>query len=789
METRRRQVRGLALADVLPQPVWTARPDGTVDYANPFWRAFTGFSTEASLGNGWAAAVHPDDVAAVMGRFRAAAETARPYEVEYRFRRADGAYLWHLARVAPIPGSGNSAAGWVGAAVDIDARRRAEEALQASESGFRDLVDHVNDIVYTLSLDGVVGMVNAAVDRVLGYRPEELVGRSIETLVRPEELVRSRGMLARKLAGGERSLYDLGVVAKDGRRVTLEVNTRVVEGHGRPPAIHGIARDVTEQRAAQAERRRRERQAELAAAVAVALTALLPFADQMQRCAEAVVAHLDAAFARIWTLDADDPAVLVLRASAGRYTHLDGPHGRIPVGAWKIGRIAARRRPHLTNDVGGDPEISDRAWAEREGMVAFAGYPLLVGERLLGVLGLFARHPLEDPTLGVLGSAAHMIAVGIARAESETARTALLLRAEAARAHAEAAEARYRGLFEGVADAILVADAGRRYRDANAAAAALLGYGREEIRDLRVEDVVAAGPDWTAAEFGRFPAEGSWQGELELRHKDGTSIPVEARATVVDLPGGPVNISAVRDIRARRAGEREQQEFLEAVSHDLKNPMTVMRVQVQLLRRGVARDRVDGRRLAEALATMETAARQMEAQLNELQDAARLRSGNPLELRAVATDLVALATDAAAAARAGTARHQLAVESTEPGIVGLWDPLRLRRVVDNLLGNAVAYSPRGGPVTVSVRREHGPDGSWAVLTVADAGLGIPAADLPHVFERYRRGANVGRRTTGSGIGLAGVRRIVEQHGGTVGAESREGHGSAFSVRLPLAGPG
>ena len=76
------------------------------------------------------------------------------------------------------------------------------------------------------------------------------------------------------------------------------------------------------------------------------------------------------------------------------YTHLDGAHGRVPVGKFKIGLIAAERRPHLTNSVAGDPRVGDQEWARREGMVAFAGYPLLVEGRLVGVLSMFARAPL-----------------------------------------------------------------------------------------------------------------------------------------------------------------------------------------------------------------------------------------------------------------------------------------------------------------------------------------------------------------------------------------------------------
>ena len=130
--------------------------------------------------------------------------------------------------------------------------------------------------------------------------------------------------------------------------------------------------------------------------------------------------------------------------------------------------------------------------------------------------------------------------------------------------------------------------------------------------------------------------------------------------------------------------------------------------------------------------------------------------------------------------------HRVQVQVINPRVVGEWDADRLDRVVANLLSNAVKYSPDGGDITVSVREERDGDSGWGVVTVRDEGLGIPAHDLPHVFERFHRGSNVVDRISGTGIGLAGARQIVEQHGGSITVESREGEGSTFSIRLPLA---
>ncbi|HEY8694521.1 MAG TPA: sensor histidine kinase, partial [Chloroflexota bacterium] len=126
-------------------------------------------------------------------------------------------------------------------------------------------------------------------------------------------------------------------------------------------------------------------------------------------------------------------------------------------------------------------------------------------------------------------------------------------------------------------------------------------------------------------------------------------------------------------------------------------------------------------------------------------------------------------------------RHRLRVSATAPAVPGVWDVARVHRVVANLLANAIKYSPAGGDVVVLV----GVDGDWAVLAVCDEGLGIPAADLPHVFERFHRGSNV-ERISGTGIGLAGAKDIVELHGGTIAVTSIEGRGTTVAVRLPLA---
>ncbi len=152
------------------------------------------------------------------------------------------------------------------------------------------------------------------------------------------------------------------------------------------------------------------RRARFAGEIGNAIVADTSLTTTLQRCCQAAVDHLHAAFARVWLVDQSEP-VLILVASAGLYTHLNGPHGRVPIGQFKIGKIAAERQAHVTNSVIGDPRVPSQEWARTERMVAFAGYPLVVADRVVGVIAMFARETLTAEDFEALGTAATGISV------------------------------------------------------------------------------------------------------------------------------------------------------------------------------------------------------------------------------------------------------------------------------------------------------------------------------------------------------------------------------------------
>ena len=265
---------------------------------------------------------------------------------------------------------------------------------------------------------------------------------------------------------------------------------------------------------------------------------------------------------------------------------------------------------------------------------------------------------------------------------------------------------------------------------------------------------------------------------------------------------GPADLAVAEDLARRAAlavdnarlyrqaneALRVRDDVLAFVSHDLKAPLASMRLHVEMLQdHPLADTRLDGDPVSprERLARIEALTIKMSRLIGTLVDAARSSVDQDVQLQLRPTDLVALANQAIAEQQYLTDCHTLRLAATTPELIGDWDADRLGRVLDNLLDNAVKYTPEGGVITVEVSSVEDVGGAWAVLRVADQGVGIPPEDLPHVFGRFYRARNVVGRIAGTGVGLAAVRHTVERHGGTIEVNSHEGRGTTFTIRLPL----
>jgi PAS domain S-box-containing protein len=227
------------------------------------------------------------------------------------------------------------------------------------------------------------------------------------------------------------------------------------------------------------------------------------------------------------------------------------------------------------------------------------------------------------------------------------------------------------------------------------------------------------------------------------------------------------------NITERKQLERLQQDFVAMASHDLAGPVTVLRARAQLLQRRQAYDE------ASVTAIIEQTQR-MERLIDDLRELVRLETGN-LELRRAPVKLETLAQAAIERMHLQAPEHTLRLITPEFSLDVCVDADRIAQVLDNLLTNAVKYSPAGGVITVSITQAE----SAIHTSIRDQGPGIDPGDIPHLFERfYRAGARAGK--AGLGLGLYISRTLVHAHGGQIWVESTPGEGSTFTFTIPGA---
>src|SRR5258707_1228590 len=311
----------------------------------------------------------------------------------------------------------------------------------------------------------------------------------------------------------------------------------------------------------------RTRLSAVRAEIGMALARQDTLRGMLHTCAEAMVRHLDAAFARIWTLNSDGQE-LELQASAGMYTRLDGRYSRIPLGQLKIGLIAQERRAHLTNDVQNDPRIDNKDWVRDEKMTSFAGYPLVVEDRVVGVMGMFSQRPLTESTLHTLSFLADGIAQGIQRKQAEEK----LRRSEALLAESEQrfrlTIARIPGLVNTMGPSGELESANQRWLDYH-------GKTLQEMKGWETSDVIH--PDdlpRAAAAWKRSVETGQpFENEYRIRRADGVYRWFQGRSLPLRNSEGRIIrwYSLITDIDERKQAEDRLQLLLDVTNKVVSN--------------------------------------------------------------------------------------------------------------------------------------------------------------------------------------------------------------------------
>jgi PAS domain S-box-containing protein len=245
---REKEADFLALTRIMPNHMWTARADGSVDWVNDRATEYFGLTDLAFDSEGWLETIHPDDRATSGHAYLTALRTGNSYETEFRARRHDGAYRWFLARAIPVRDADGAIIRWVGTNTDIHERKLAEDANARDRDRFWQLSQ---DLLVVCDFNGSITAVNPAVTRILGWEEAEFAGHDILTFIHPDDLQRSLTQLVCLTQGQTMQGFENRFRAKDG-------GYRVIAWAGVPEAgrIHSVGRDMTQEHAARRERER-----------------------------------------------------------------------------------------------------------------------------------------------------------------------------------------------------------------------------------------------------------------------------------------------------------------------------------------------------------------------------------------------------------------------------------------------------------------------------------------------------------------------------------------------------
>lgn len=410
------------------------------------------------------------------------------------------------------------------------------------------------------------------------------------------------------------------------------------------------------------------------------------------------------------------------------------------------------------------------------GMLSGVGLPLIVHNNVIGLIFIFRNtrgsFSLNDRKL--LQSFADQAAIAVNNAKLYTQLSNEKQRMDA--------------MLDSVADGILILSVDHVIERANPAFESLYGKHSEEIVGKRYEEVVVFsridhGDRLAIAEAGGWPqsAKSTLYVEGEMIRNGETGIPVGI--TFAPLFSSENNlrniIASFRDISHFRKAEEIKSTFVSVVSHELKTPVALIKGYVSTLRRGDAnwdRDIVE-----DSLAIIEDEADRLAELINNLLDATRLEAGE-FAINAADVSMPTLVNRVVKRFKTQTKKHKFIIDFPENCPIVLIDEGRITQVLDNLISNAIKYSPEGGEIRI--KGEVAPD--KIIVSVEDQGPGIPIGDIPHIFDRFFRSEDAAKNTAGTGLGLYLARAIVEAHDGAIWIDPRSTNGACVLFSLPRA---
>ena len=643
-----------------------------------------------------------------------------------------------------------------------------------------------------MSIDdkGMIVFANPAIATVFGYEPTEVIGKPL-TILMPEYMRKlHEGGFKRYLATGQRHINwqgtELAALRKNGEEFPAEISFGELTRDGHK-VFTGFLRDVSKRKQAEIALRaamdERTRISAFREEIGIALSHQEDLKGILHNCAGAIVRHLDAAFARIWTLSGDGRE-LELQASAGKYTRLDGVHSRIPVGQHKIGLIAQERKPHLTNDVQNDPGVSDKDWARQEKMIAFAGYPLILEDRLVGVMGMFSQNPLSESTVDALSFAAGIIAQGIERKRTEEA----LRRSEAFLA--EGQRLGQIGSYSWRVATNEIKWSKELYRiygfEIGVPVTLELLRTRVHPQDLSLYEAMVENARKGGNNF-------EWHFRLLMPDHSIKYMHAVAQATR-DQDGQLEYIAVIQDVTERRLSEEALEksrselaqmskltnmgEMAASIAHEVNQPLTAVtnngnaclrllanhRLEPDVLRRALEEIVTDGTRASAVIARIRAFLKKKPAEMSEV------------DLNEVIHETVALV-----GRELFENRVRIEYQLAQPLPLVLADRVQMQQVLLNLIMNAIEAMAANEDQFRLIHLDSRINESGELLvSVRDLGVGL-GSEPNRIFTAFYT-----TKTNGMGMGLSISRSLVEAHGGRLWATPNSPRGADFSFTLPIS---
>ena len=693
-------------------------------------------------------------------------------ENEWTYTRRDGSHFSGLLSTNAMHGDEGAISGFVFIVSDITRRKQAESARNEIERRYRALLQNSSDIVAVMDPSGRLQYLSPAVERLLGFEVQELIGRELFDLIHPSDVEAARFAFETIVTqAGYSQPQELRLRKANGESVTTEI---VANNLLHDEVLHGIvlnARDISE-------RSRARSQLEVQNAVARVLADAENLEQTVPEILQVLCNNLDWELSEFWGVDAEKDALdfnyawslpgFDLRAflDISQHTHIQRGEGL-------AGRVWESSTAIHVPDISHEEHFVRRTEVEALSLRTAVGFPIRSRDGVIGVFTLFSlRNRLVDSDLlSMLNTVGAQIGQFIARKRAER--------------QISENEDRYHYLFENSADLILTFAASGAILHPNAAWLRTLGYTHDELTRMTIFDLTAPEDrEHCMSTVQKVLATGSLDDvEMTFRSRDGRQIIAEGSINC-RYSGVTVEYcnAIFQDVTKRREVDRMKNEFISVVSHELRTPLTSIRGSLGLLAGGALRqdpEKAD-RMLSIALKNTERLVRL----INDILDIEKIESGTiALDIQPVdAADLI-LQASATMHPMAEAGKVRLEVLPARGTVFA--DRDRMLQTLTNLLSNAIKFSSAEGRVSIVSERR----GAGLLIRVRDHGRGVPAGKLQSIFERFQQvDASDSRDKGGTGLGLAICRSIVQQHGGAIWVDSVEGQGSEFFVLLPRFQP-